>query len=142
MFVMTPALASATAMQLVQKSVEHAKTKGWNIAVCVVDPAGASLASWRMDNVTAPIAEFAADKAFTAATMKRSTAAFSQRMNSSESLRLGLSNRGRLLVWGGGLPVVHEGQVIGGIGVSGAQDFEDIECAVTALEAAGLSAQT
>lgn len=141
MILMTPVLASATAMQLVQTAVEHAMAKGWKVAVCVVDPAGAPLAAWRMDEVTPPIVGFAADKAYTAATMRRSTAAYFERMDASASLRLGLSNRDRLLVWGGGLPVVHEGKVIAGIGVSGAQDFEDIECARTALELAGLGWQ-
>lgn len=138
MIEMTPVLASATAMQLVLAAVEHAKAKGWRVAVCVVDPAGVPLASWRMDDVTPPIASYAADKAFTAATMRRSTAAYFERMDASPSLRLGLGNRDRLLVWGGGLPVVHEGRVVAGIGVSGAQDFEDIDCAETALRAAGL----
>lgn len=138
---MTPVLASATAMQLVQAAVGHAAGNGWKVAVCVVDPAGAPLASWRMDEVTPPIAEFAADKAYTAATMRRSTAAFFERMDGSASLRLGLANRDRLLVWGGGLPIFHAGKVIGGIGVSGAQDFEDIACAQTALEQAGLDWQ-
>jgi uncharacterized protein GlcG (DUF336 family) len=141
MIVMTPVLASSTAMQLVQTAIAHAAAKGWRVAVCVVDPAGAPLASWRMDDVTPPIADFAADKAYTAATMRRSTAAFFERMDGAASLRLGLSNRDRLLVWGGGLPVVHDGKVIAGIGVSGAQDFEDIECAQTALTDAGLGWQ-
>ena len=139
MIVLNPVLASATAMKLVQVAVGHAASKGWRVAVCVVDPAGAALASWRMDEVTPPIAEFAADKAYTAATMRRSTAAYFERMEASASLRLGLANRERLLVWGGGLPVVLDGKVIAGIGVSGARDFEDIECAQTALALKGLS---
>lgn len=141
MIVMSPILASATAMQLVLAAVDHAKAKGWKVAVSVVDPAGAPLASWRMDDVTPPIGEFATDKAFTAATMRRSTAAYFELMDASASLRLGLGNRDRLLVWGGGLPVVHEGRVVAGIGVSGAQDFEDIDCAETALRAAALEWQ-
>ncbi len=141
MIVMSPVLASATAMQLVQTAVDHARAKGWKVAVCVVDPAGAPLASCRMDDVTPPIAGFAADKAYTAATMRRSTKAYFERMDASASLRLGLGNRDRLLVWGGGLPVVHEGKVIAGIGVSGAQDFEDIECARISLDAAGLECE-
>jgi len=99
---------------------------------------GQVIASARMDGVTPPILGFAEDKAFTAATMRRSTAAFAERMGSSPSLTLGLSTRTRLLPWGGGLPVVHEGQVIGGIGVSGGKDFEDIACAEAALSQAGL----
>lgn len=111
------------------------------IAVCVVDPAGTLLASWRMDEVTPPIYEFAADKTHTAATMRRSTAAYFERMDATPSLCLGVGNRNRLLVWRGGLPVVHEGKVIAGIDVSGAQNFEDVECARMVLNLAGLGWQ-
>jgi uncharacterized protein GlcG (DUF336 family) len=91
-----------------------------------------------MDGVPPPILEFAQDKAFTAATMRRSTQAFAERMDSAPGFRLGLSTRNRLLAWGGGLPIVHGGVVVGGIGVSGAKDHEDILCAETALGAEGL----
>jgi uncharacterized protein GlcG (DUF336 family) len=50
---------------------------------------------------------------------------------------MGLSTRERLLTWGGGLPILHDGACVGGIGVSGAQDFEDIACARVALAEAG-----
>jgi uncharacterized protein GlcG (DUF336 family) len=138
MIVQTQSIDSATALRLVQETLAEAERNGWRIAVAIVDPNGMPLASARMDHVTPPIMEFALDKAFTAATMRRSTEAFFSRMEESPALRLGLANRARLMVWGGGLPVVHGGQVVGGIGVSGAKDFEDIACARSALTQAGL----
>jgi uncharacterized protein GlcG (DUF336 family) len=39
---------------------------------------------------------------------------------------MGLSTRPRLLVWGGGLPIFYEGKLVGGLGISGAKDHEDI----------------
>lgn len=138
---LVPVLASATALQMVQAAIAYAAAQGWKIAVAVVDPAGAALASCRMDAVTPPIADFALDKAYTSATMRRSTAAYFERMSGSASLQLGLANRDRLLVWGGGLPILYDGVVVGGIGVSGAQDFEDIACAQAALAAVGLTPQ-
>jgi uncharacterized protein GlcG (DUF336 family) len=59
-------------------------------------------------------------------------------MNSSPALGMGLSNRSRLLVWGGGVPVRAEGEVIGGIGVSGSSEEDDVACAQAALTACGL----
>jgi uncharacterized protein GlcG (DUF336 family) len=138
MIVTKQVLASGVAMRLVQAAVAHSATNGWTIAVVVVDPQGLPMAMWRMDDATPPILEFATDKAYTAATMRRSTAAFFKRIDESPSLRLGFANRARLMVWGGGLPIVHEGRVVGGIGVSGAKDTEDVECARVALEAVGL----
>lgn len=129
----------STARKLVSAVLEHAVANDWKIAVSVVDAAGATIASARMDGVPAQILTFAEDKAFTASTMRRTTAAYFDRMDQSPSLRLGLANRERLLVWGGGLPIKFEGAVVGGIGVSGAQDFEDIACAQEALRKQGFS---
>jgi uncharacterized protein GlcG (DUF336 family) len=138
MIVQTPSIDSRTALRLVEDMFAQAVRNEWRIAAAVVDPQGLPLASARMDHVTSPILEFALDKAFTAATMRRSTEAFFSRMEESPALRLGLANRKRLIVWGGGLPIVHGGQVVGGVGVSGAKDFEDIACAKAALTESGL----
>lgn len=134
-------LSARAALRLVEGVMAHATANGWAVAVAVVDAQGVPLAALRMDGVPPPIVDFAADKAFTAATMRRATAAFAERMLGSDSLRLGFTNRARLAVWGGGLPVVAEGRVVGGIGVSGAQDHEDIACAEAALAALGLGWQ-
>ena len=53
---------------------------------------------------------------------------------------VGVGTRARLLTWAGGLPIFADGVCVGGIGVSGAKDHEDLACAHAALEAAGLSA--
>ncbi len=130
-------VASATALQIVTDAIAHARANGWEVAACVVDATGATLALNRMDDAAPAIAEFAADKAFTAATTGKSTQSFAARMSSSPSLSLGLSTRARLLTWGGGLPILKDGHLVGGIGVSGARDEEDIECAKAALAKAG-----
>ena len=136
---MRPVLKSAVALQLVEQVIAHAASCGWSVAVVVADPGGEVLASARMDGVAPQILGFAADKAFTAAAMRRSTRDFFTRMNGSDDLRIGLANRPRLITWEGGLPICHDGAVIGGIGVSGAQGHEDAECAEAALRDLGLS---
>lgn len=136
---MRPVLRSAPALQLVRHVLDHAASRGWSVAVVVADAGGEVLASARMDGVAAQILGFAADKAFTAATMRRSTRDFFARMNSTDDLRMGLANRPRLITWEGGLPICHDGFVVGAIGVSGAQGHEDGECAQVALQRAGLS---
>jgi uncharacterized protein GlcG (DUF336 family) len=136
-----PSLSADAAIALVQAAVAEAVRQGLRIAVCACDAQGHDLAAVRMDGVTPPILGFARDKAYTAATMRRTTAAFAERMGASQSLSLGLSTRPRLLPWGGGVPVVMDGQVIGGLGVSGATDAEDVACAEAALVAFGLGWQ-
>ena len=132
-----PSVSSAVAHELVALSCGRAAEDGLAVAAAVVDAQGIVLALLRMDGVAPPVAEFALDKAFTAATMRRTTAAFAERMGGSPSLTLGLSTRSRLLAWGGGLPVLKDGRVVGGLGVSGAKDHEDIACARHALGRAG-----
>lgn len=135
---MKPVLRSAPALQLVHHVLDHAASRGWSVAVVV---AGEVLASARMDGVAPATLAFAADKAFTAAAMRRSTRDFFTRMNGADELRLGLANRPRLITWQGGLPICHGKAVIGGIGVSGAQGHEDAECAEAALRSLGLSGE-
>lgn len=131
-------VSSDTALLLVREAVAHATRNGWQVCAAVVEPTGAPLALLRMDDVPVPVVDFALDKAFTAATLKRASAALFEEARESPALAQGLTNRARLLVWGGGLPLVHEGRVVGGIGVSGVKDFEDIACAMAAIAAAGL----
>lgn len=132
-------VSSQSARDIVAACVEEAERMKLTIAVCVTDLAGHNLASARMDGVAPPTLTFAEDKAYTSATMKRSTEAFAERMASSPSLTMGLSTRSRLLVWGGGLPIFYEGKIVGGIGVSGAKDFEDIAIGKYALQRYGFS---
>ncbi len=139
MLIASLTLSSGTALRLVEAAFAEAERTGLRIAAVATDAAGTPVALARMDMVTPPILEFALDKAYTAATMRRSTEALFARMTSAPSLTLGFQNRPRLMVWGGGLPIFHEGRVVGALGVSGAQEAEDIACAKAALAALGLT---
>ncbi|MEM0946454.1 MAG: heme-binding protein [Pseudomonadota bacterium] len=130
-------ISSDSALALVTAARDAAVEQGLRVAIAVTDAQGVVLATLRMDGVSPPVADFALDKAYTAATMGKATSAFADRMTSSSSLSLGLSTRPRLLAWGGGVPVAIDGAVVGGLGVSGARDEEDIACASAALAAGG-----
>ena len=60
------------------------------------------------------------------------------RMPGDEALRLGMPHRPRLVVFGGGLPLREGGELIGGIGVSGASAEQDEACARAGLRATAL----
>lgn len=128
-----PCVSAEAALSLVSFALEHAHANGWIVCAAVCDPGGHLVAFHRMNGVNVPPIEFAIDKAYTAATMRRATAALFARTETKPPLRLGLANRKRLLVFPGGLPIEHNGQVIGGLGVSGASDDEDVACAEAAL---------
>ena len=134
-----PSVDAATALDMARTVLAGANRASLAVAVAVVDAPGHVLALVRMDGVAAPIAEFARENAYTAATMGKPTAAFGDRMDSSPTLRLGLANRPRLLTWGGGLPLVADGRIVGAIGVSGARDDEDIALATEAAAHAGMA---
>ncbi|WP_127115934.1 GlcG/HbpS family heme-binding protein [Shimia sediminis] len=131
-------IAFPVARDLVDGALAHAQSKVWSVAVAVVDSHGFLVAFGRGDGVSPVIGEFATDKAHTAAMLRKSTAEFGERMATSPTLSLGVGTRSRLLTWGGGLPIFENGVLIGGLGVSGAQDFEDIACAEFALAKSGL----
>lgn len=133
-----PVVRFETAQSLMSAAIRHARENGWNIAVAILDPAGQTVTAGRMDGVPPSILDFAVDKAFTA-TLGKATEAFADRMASSSSLTLGLSNRPRLCAWEGGKPIYEDGILIGAIGVSGAAGEEDRECAETAVAGLGLS---
>ncbi|MDZ7809439.1 MAG: heme-binding protein [Arhodomonas sp.] len=80
----------------------------------------------------------AEDKAYTAAGFGLSTAQWDQVVGDNEALRAGLAQRPRLVMLGGGLPVMADGECIGGIGVSGGSEEEDELCARAGLTAGGL----
>ena len=134
-----PQVTPAAARQIVEAALAHAQDNGWEVAVAVTDPFGYLVAFGRTDNVAPPIGDFAMDKAYTAGTLRKSTRAFGDRMASSPTLSLGLSTRQRLIAWGGGVAIFEDGACIGGLGVSGAQDHEDIACAEAAIRSLGLT---
>lgn len=131
-------LGSATALQLVQAAIVEAERQGLRIAAVAVDAAGLPLAALRMDGVNEAFMTAATDKAWTAVAFRRSTDALRERMADDE-LRAGAASRSRMLLWGGGLPVLVGGACVGAIGVSGGLVAQDIACAEAALAACCLA---
>lgn len=130
-----PAITLEAANRVIAAAIAEAERLGLVVSIAVVDPWGGLVAFARMDGSPVTVAGFAQDKAYTAATGGRTTRDFAARMTSRPHLLAGLSTRERLLAWPGGLPILHEGAVIGGLGVSGASDEDD-----EALGAVGLAA--
>ncbi|MEM1400799.1 MAG: heme-binding protein [Pseudomonadota bacterium] len=135
---MKPIISYDSAKELVDKALKHADQNGWSVCAVVVDPSGNLVAAGRMNGVPAPVFEYANDKAYTA-TLGKSSRAFFERMNSSPELHMGMVNRPRVCAWDGGLPIIEEGQVIGGLGVSGAAGPDDVACGEAALTGLGLT---
>lgn len=125
------------AMRAAAAAVEHARALGVKINVAVVD-SGGNLASFlRMPGAFLHSIDIAIDKAYTAAGFGFSTGDWMKAIGHDEGMKLGFSARPRLVVFGGGLPIRVDGQLIGGIGVSGASEEQDEACAGAGLSAIG-----
>jgi uncharacterized protein GlcG (DUF336 family) len=108
--------------------------------VCVVDEGGHPLALERMDGARITGPQIAWNKAFTAAGHKRSTHLFNQppkgpALPGNEAFGIQWSFDGKFAIFVGGFPIVVNGEVVGGIGLSGGNGEQDTLCGVAALQA-------
>ena len=132
-------IAPAAAAAAVQAAVAHAERLGIRINVAVTDSAGVLAAFLRMPGAFLHSIDIAIDKAYTAASFGFPTSQWEAVLAGDENLRLGLAMRPRLVIFGGGLPIVEGGQRIGGIGVSGGSAEQDEACALAGLTAIGMT---
>lgn len=132
-------ISADLAQRMVLDCIDYAKKKRWDICATICDPRGYLVALTRTDSVVVPAIQYSIDKAWTAATLSTSTQAFHERAMSNPALAMGLANRERVLVFPGGYPIFENDVCLGGLGVSGAQDEEDIEIATTVIEKYGFS---
>lgn len=139
----TPGISAEAAATAVQAAVAHAEAQGWKINVAVVDRGGNLMAFLRMPGAFLHSIQIAIDKAYTAASFGFRTKDWMDLVGSDEGMKLGFSSQPRLIVFGGGLPISGKaggkGEWIGGIGVSGASEAQDEECARAGLAAIGLA---
>jgi uncharacterized protein GlcG (DUF336 family) len=124
--------------------IEAARRKSEEIGVletiCIVDDGGFPVMMERMDGARVTGPQIAWNKAFTAATHKRSTHLFNAPPNGpalpgNEAFGIQWSFEGRFAVFVGGFPVVVDEQIVGGVGLSGGNGEQDTAAGVAALQA-------
>jgi len=100
------------------------------MCVAVVD-AGANLVAFtRMDDAWIGSIKIAQDKAWTAKAFDISTGRLGgESQPKGQFYGIQNSNDGRVMIFGGGVPIIRDGQVIGAIGVSGGTGEQDVACA-------------
>jgi glc operon protein GlcG len=115
-------------------SLVEARKNNWTVAVAVVDPSGNLVYYEKMENTQLGSANISIDKARTAARFKRPTKAFQDALAAGgEGLRiLGLEG---VTPVEGGFPLLQDGKIVGGIGVSGATSAQDAQCAKAGADA-------
>lgn len=121
----------------VEAAVQEAQRLNVLINVAVADVSGNLVAFLRMPGAFPQSIGIAIDKAYTAGGFGFPTGDWMKVVGDNEGMKLGFSAQPRLIVFGGGLPIRSNGQLIGGIGVSGASEEQDGICARAGLRAIG-----
>lgn len=135
-----PGISWEAASTAAQAAVRYAESKGWKINVAVVDRGGNLVSFLRMPGAFIHSIDIAIDKAYTSASFGFPTKAWMGAIGHDDGMKFGFSAQPRLIVFGGGLPIRVGDDWIGGIGVSGASEVQDEECAQTGISALGLVA--
>ncbi len=128
------------AIRILDAGIVEAERRGFRLALCVADRAGNPVGTARMDGSPLGAYAIAGDKAFTAAIWQDRTGTLGQiTLPGGEDWGIHSTFGGRMIVFAGGVPVLHDGACVGALGVSGARSHEDEEVALAALAACGLS---
>lgn len=108
---------------------------GVPMCIAVTDESGQLIAFERMDGGKVTSSIIAQDKAYTAAGAKRTTESYGAASQpGSPAYGINTAIGGRLLIVGGGLPVIVHDAVVGGIGVSSGTPAQDTQCAQAGID--------
>jgi glc operon protein GlcG len=118
-------LSHTDAFKIVQAIQAELDKKGQGAAVAVVDAHGELIAVIRPAGCPLPSLNNAIHKAFTAARERKPSRQIGE---AARQEGFPLTNFGdlRYTGWGGGVPILQSGQVIGAVGVSGLPEEEDM----------------
>jgi glc operon protein GlcG len=122
-------LTDAGARVLLDAAIDHARSMGVPQCISIVDEGCNLLAFVRMDGARILSIDSSRRKAMTAATTGKPTGG----IDPAIELKLAIATDGDMVNLRGGLPIIVEGQVVGGIGVGSGHGDQDFEVANTAL---------
>lgn len=134
-------ISAPAALAAVQAAVKAGAAMGCKVNAAVVDAGGNLLAFLRQNGAFLHSIAIAQDKAYTAVGFGMPTGRFYELIKDNPALRDGMAQRDRLVAFGGGFPILSDGVLVGGIGVSGASEDQDCLCAQAGLEAIEAFAQ-
>lgn len=132
-------ISSEAAENLIHAAIKASKSDGKAMCIAVVDTGGNLKAFHRMDGAPLLSVEIAQNKAYTAAGFGMPTHQWHDFIANDPPLLHGIVHTPRLVVFGGGYPIMQDGQLIGGIGLSGGHYTDDMKVAEAALSEAGLA---
>jgi len=132
-------VSAALARRVIEGGVDYAIEIGKAFTIAVVDESGVLKAIERMDGAPLISVQIAQDKAYTAAGFGIPSHAWHDFIKDDPPLAAGApTGIDRLVVFGGGFPIMVDGALVGAVGVSGGHYTEDMQVAEAGLSAAGL----
>ena len=132
-FIQEPVLTGQMTAKIIQAAFAQAEKDDLFVTITVVDKSGQTLAVQRHHNAGVHTIRASYKKAYTANSQKRETAEIAQGIKDGtipEDIRY-LDEH--MLMMDGGIPIVINGKVVGGIGVGGAHGSEDVRIARAGL---------
>ena len=128
-------LDQADAQVLLTGARDEARVIGVPMCIAITDESGQLIAFERMDGGKVTSTTIAIDKAFTAAAARKATHEYGESSQPGKpAFGIHSAIGGRLMVVGGGLPVIVDGDVVGGIGLSSGTPAQDLQCAEAGLK--------
>lgn len=120
-----PCLTLDDCKKMIAACEADARRNNWEVVIAILDDGGHLLMLERMDGATPANAEIAVQKGRSAAISRRSTKMWEDRIKDGRLAMLKMP----VLPVQGGIPVMYQGECVGGIGVSGVQSHEDEQIA-------------
>jgi glc operon protein GlcG len=128
-----PSLTLADVKKMLVACEAEAVKNKWAVAIAIVDDGGYLLGFQRMDGAPMISGEVSVGKARTSAMTKRPSKFFEDRVKERPAF---VSFPAGILIQGA-VPIIHENECVGAIGVSGVQSHEDEQVALAGVTALG-----
>jgi uncharacterized protein GlcG (DUF336 family) len=129
-------LELADVKKILNGAEAEARKIGVDMDIAVVDDGGHLLAFYRMDHAKITSIQIAIDKAFTAAGTRKPTKDYKPvGAPNGPAFGINASNQGRFVIFGGGVPIIVEGECIGAVGCSSGSPEEDEQVASAGIAA-------
>ena len=116
----------ADARRVIAAAEKKAQEIGQPMNIAVADEGGNIVAHVRMDNAWIGSIDISMKKAYTSRAFDIATKDLAQHSQSGgQFFGIHASNDGRIMIFGGGIPLKRDGRVVGAIGVSGGSGEQD-----------------
>jgi glc operon protein GlcG len=131
----TPSVDYAEARRAIDLIVGKALEMKKAVVIAVADPHGELIALARMDGAQLPSISIAMNKAWTAARTGKPTKEIGDKVKNPEKGHdIAYYGDPRFVGWGGGVPVLINGEVAGAVAVSGLSSVEDADLAALGVD--------